>query len=252
MNISEHIADGEEQQKIAIESMLANTRVAVPGIVVSFNSQNQTAVIQPALKESINGESVQLPQLLDVPVQFPRAGGYCLTLPVKAGDECLVVFADMCIDGWWQSGGVQSQTEKRRHDLSDAIAIMGITSVPKAVSDYSGNTLQVRNESGEAYLEISGNTITIRADNLIVDVKNSIKATTPITSFDGDVSTTGSFTGKGTSISNGNINLQGDINVSGSVNTPAAIIGNINFSEHVHSGVIKGSDKTEPPQKKEG
>ena len=129
---------------------------------------------------------------------------------------------------------------------------MGITSVPKAVSDYSGNTLQVRNESGEAYLEISGNTITIRADNLIVDVKNSIKATTPITSFDGNVSTTGSFTGKGTSISNGNINLQGDINVSGSVNTPAAIIGNINFSEHVHSGVIKGSDKTEPPQKKEG
>lgn len=252
MNISEHLADGEEQQKMAMESILANTRVAVPGIVVSFNTQNQTAVIQPAIKESIKGESVQLPQLLDVPVQFPHAGGYCLTLPVKAGDECLVIFADMCIDGWWQSGGVQSQTEKRRHDLSDAIAIMGITSVPESVSGYSGNTLQVRNESGEAYLEISDNTITIKADNLIVDVKNSIKATTPITSFDGDISTTGSFTGKGTSISDGNIDLQGDINVSGSVNTPVAVIGNINFSEHVHGGVIKGGDETEPPLKKEG
>ena len=51
MNISEYIADSEEQQKMSMENMLANTRVAIPGIVVSFNSQNQTALIQPALKE---------------------------------------------------------------------------------------------------------------------------------------------------------------------------------------------------------
>ncbi len=252
MNISEYIADSEEQQKMSMENMLANTRVAIPGIVVSVNSQNQTALIQPALKESINGESIQLPQLLDVPIQFPRAGGYCLTLPVKAGDECLVVFADMCIDGWWQSGGIQAQAEKRRHDLSDAIAVMGITSVPKAVSNYSGNTLQIRNENGEAYLEISDNTITIKADNLIFDIKNNITAITPTTSFNGNVSTTGSFTGQGAFISDGNVKLQGSMEINGSLNTPFAVIGGIDFGGHVHGGILKGSDKTEIPSQKKG
>ena len=49
---------------------------------------------------------VPLPILPDVPVMFFGGGGMTITAPIKPGDECLVIFADRCIDGWWWLGGV--------------------------------------------------------------------------------------------------------------------------------------------------
>lgn len=166
--IKERLDNPSEQQRSAIENELTNARFAMPGIIVSFDAARQTASVQPAITENVqigdsNREAMNLPVLSDVPVQFPRAGGYCLTFPVKKDDECLLVFGDMCIDGWWQSGGVQDQMEKRRHDLSDAIAILGITSVPRAVKSFSTSSVMLRNEEGSTYVEISGADVNVVA-----------------------------------------------------------------------------------------
>jgi hypothetical protein len=157
--ILERFDSPEEESRLGMDNAAAKLRVAIPGIIQSFNPGNQTATVQVAITENVRlgqGEAkpTQIPPLTDVPVVFPRAGGYCLTFPVKQGDECLLVFSDMCIDGWWQSGGVQGQIETRRHDLSDAQAILGITSVPKAVKSYSDNSLMLRNEANDAFFEI--------------------------------------------------------------------------------------------------
>jgi hypothetical protein len=119
----------------------------------------QTASVQPAITENIqigeeDAKPVKLPLLTDVPIYFPRANGYCITLPIAKGDECLLVFADMCLDGWWQSGGVQDQMETRRHDLSDAIAIVGITSQPRKVTAYDPGKLQIRTDDQGVITEI--------------------------------------------------------------------------------------------------
>lgn len=180
LNLSEILNDEQEQQRMAMENFLCNTRVAIPGIIQNFNHVNQTATIQPAIKEQINGQWLQLPLLLDVPVQFPRAGGYCMTFPVKSGDECLVIFSDMCIDAWWQSGGIQVQLEKRRHDLSDAIVILGISSVPKLIKNFSNDTVQFRNDAGTAYVEINDDVVSIKAKKLIFDVSEKIESQTRI------------------------------------------------------------------------
>lgn len=163
MNISEWIGNEEEALKVMTENYIQNARVAIPAIIVQFDPQKQTASVQPAIKDTLQGQSVALPELSDVPVQFPRAGGYSLTFPVKAGDECLLVFSDMCIDGWWQSGGVQNQAEKRRHDLSDACAILGITSVPKALKNVCMEGVQIRNDSGTDYIQISEQGILLKS-----------------------------------------------------------------------------------------
>ena len=86
---------------------------------------------------------------------------------VIPGDDCLVVFGDCCIDAWWQSGGVQNQVERRRHDLSDGFAIVGFRAQPNVVTGYSSDTAQLRNESGDAYIEISGSDINIIASGNI-------------------------------------------------------------------------------------
>ena len=149
-------------------------RVAMPGIVQSFDVLTQTAVIQPALNERIvdgsgNISMVKLPLLLDVPIFMPRSGGFVLTMPIIAGDECLVIFGDMCIDSWWSLGEIQNQAEIRRHDLSDAIAILGIWSQPRKVADYSLTSAQLRAEGGTSIIDVKENEIDITSTTVKVN-----------------------------------------------------------------------------------
>lgn len=146
----------EQKSREAINS---NLRVAIPGIIQSFDPQEQTASVQPAIREVIYDQNgtpthLALPELLDVPITMPHAGDYAITLPIQVGDECLVIFADMCIDAWWQSGDVQNQIELRRHDLSDAFAILGPWSQPKRLTNYNSKALQIYNTKSGTGIEI--------------------------------------------------------------------------------------------------
>lgn len=155
----------QDSTKVLADALLKNNinntlRVAVPGIISAFDPQRQTATVQPTIRERLRSpegaiSDVALPLLADVPVIFPRAGGFALTFPVKSGDECLVIFADMCIDAWWQSGGVQNQVDKRRHDLSDAFCIVGPCSLPQALADISTTGVELRNASGTQRITLS-------------------------------------------------------------------------------------------------
>lgn len=160
-------------------------RVAAPGIIQSFNPAEQTVKVKCAVREKVDLNGTQtweeIPLLLDVPIVLPRSGGYVLTMPIQKGDECLVVFADNCIDGWWQSGGVQNQVEIRRHDLSDGIAVMGLWSQPNVIPGYSMEGAQLRSLDGGASITISGGTVSIKASSVNIEAENvNIGASTVI------------------------------------------------------------------------
>lgn len=147
----------------SIKNML---RVACPGIIQNFDSEAQTVTVQLALREHVIKQDMtkewgNIPLLLDVPIILPRAGDYCITMPVKQGDECLIVFADMCIDGWFSYGGIQNQIEKRRHDLSDGFAILGVWSQPNRVKKYSTDSCQIRTLEGSTYIELKKDEINL-------------------------------------------------------------------------------------------
>lgn len=109
---SEATMDGIELQRRMMESFGIGLRVAAPGIIQSVDYERQTCSVQLAVRECLNDEGnlkwVDIPELPDVPFFVYAGGGYCITLPVSPGDDCLVVFADSCIDAWWQNGGVQN------------------------------------------------------------------------------------------------------------------------------------------------
>ena len=164
------------EQDLKLRQTVNNVRVAMPGIIQSFDATEQTVTVQCAIREKINMDGnlswQEIPLLLDVPIIFPRAGNYILTMPIQAGDECLVVFGDSCMDAWWQSGGVQNQIDCRRHDLSDGYAIVGLYSQPRRITNYSTNTAQLRNLSGSAYVELSGNNVNIVGGNVTISATN--------------------------------------------------------------------------------
>ena len=181
ITLPERLKTQTEVYRKLLDQFGADLRVACPGIIESFDAIAQTATVNLALREKINIDGnlewTDIPVLVDVPVLFPRAGGYAITFPVQTGDECLVIFCDMCIDAHWQSGGVQNQIDKRRHDLSDGMAIITGTSQPNRLSDVSSSTFQIRNTAGTAILEINGTTINILGGNVNIMNRNFMQHT---------------------------------------------------------------------------
>lgn len=133
---------------------------ALPGIIQSFDPAKMTCEIQPAIQgvlsdpKSGKASNTNLPLLVDCPVVFPSGGGVTLTVPIAAGDECLVIFASRCIDAWWQQGGVQPPMVYRMHDLSDGFCLPGIRSLAKPLSGISTSTAQLRSDDGATYIEL--------------------------------------------------------------------------------------------------
>ncbi|EMX2782454.1 hypothetical protein AAGT70_005687 [Klebsiella variicola] len=158
--LNSQLGSKEQTDARLAQAIMSAMRVSMPGIIQSFDPDAVTAVVQPAIKgveldESGADVSVNIPLLVDIPVVFPRGGGCTLTFPVKAGDECLVIFADRCIDFWWQSGGIQEPVDERMHDLSDAFCIVGPQSQAKKIGGISTSAVELRSDDGETKLSLN-------------------------------------------------------------------------------------------------
>ena len=120
----------EELQALK-QDILSSLHCALPGTVVSFDAESQTAVVQPAVKHrpvssraersGVEGSpsSLFLPLLRDVPVFMP------VSFEINPGDACLVIFADCDIDAWFENGEVEVPASGRMHSLSDGFAFVG-------------------------------------------------------------------------------------------------------------------------------
>lgn len=236
---------GEQQTAQAIADSVSNQiRVAMPGIIQSFDPDAVTCTVLPAIKGSdsdVNGkESGDIPLLVDVPVVFPRGGGCTLTFPVKAGDECLLIFSDRCIDFWWQSGGVQEPVDMRQHDLSDALAIVGPQSQAQKISGISTSSAQFRSDDGSTYFEINPATQKIK-----LVAPGGFDVVAPESTFSAKVTITGLLTWMGgmvgTVVSGVASKITGAVEFIGTVKANGKSID----ETHNHGGVQRGSSNTD-------
>ena len=141
--------DEEAALNARVEAFAANLNTCMPGIIRSFDPDTQTVTVQPAIRRIFREKGpVDLPALVDVPVKFPRGGGFVLTFPIAAGDECLLSFSQRAIDFWWQNGGVQLPSELRMHDISDAFADVGYSSKPNVVKMIRMDAVELRSLDG--------------------------------------------------------------------------------------------------------
>ncbi len=202
MAISDKTRSGALAQVLASErkALTEQLRVAMPGIIQSFDPDAVTAVVQPAIRRierdnDGNKLTNDYPLLVDVPVVFPRGGGCTLTFPVKAGDECLVIFADRCIDFWWQSGGIQEPVDGRMHDLSDAFCIVGPQSQAKKIGGISTTAAQLRTDDGSAFIEVAaGHDVTVKTSGkLTASADGGTEITSPEIILNGNVTINGNL-----------------------------------------------------------
>jgi len=223
MDRRERIGEFQESLKMAMDGQTAQIWTAIPAIIQSFNATAQTVTAQPSIQgvtsdKNQNNSYVNLPLLVDVPIQFMTAGGYSITCPISAGDECLIVFASRCIDAWWQSGGVQRPMETRMHDLSDVFALIGVRSQARTVSNYNTSNLQIRSDDHNTIIEID------KTGKVNITAPTSMTVTTPLATFTGDINVGGTLTA-----------------------TTDVIGGGKSLKTHIHSGVTAGTSNTGAP-----
>ncbi|WP_434462869.1 Gp138 family membrane-puncturing spike protein [Serratia plymuthica] len=236
--------------KAVADSVSTGLRVAMPGIIQSFDAVAVTATIQPAVKASVRQPdgtvaSVAMPLLVDVPVEFPRGGGVTLTFPIKPGDECVVEFADRCIDYWWQNGGVQEPVDPRQHHLADAFARVGPQSQAKKISGISTSAAQLRTDDGAAFIEINpgSHAVTVTTPGkLTASAQGGTEINSPEIVLNGNVTINGNLS-QGMGAGGGTATMLGPVNVTNDVNA-----GGISLQTHKHSGVETGGGQTGGPE----
>ena len=226
-----------DQWTNALAQFACDLRVAVPATVQSFDQNAQTLVVEIALAESmipgLDGVPTTVPigVISDVPIALPRAGGFALTMPLSQGDEVLLVFSDLCIDGWFQSGaanGPQKQIAKRRHSVSDAVAICGVWNQQRLLSNYSTAAAQLRSDDGTTVVEVGKNEVTIKATTVTVQSTNAtVNASSKATIAAPEVDITGST--KVVIAGSGNTTIEGG-----------------SYLNHTHSGVQAGGGVSGP------
>lgn len=174
----------------ALESWFSNFSESFNAIkigkVVGVNTSKQTVDVQILHKRAkMNFNTRELRDysiLKSVPFVVLCGGGSSLTFPISVGDNCLLLFCDYEIDRWWDTGESLPSTFERKHDISDAFALIGVHSMVDLLQGYSqyvqlkysgssnitvGETIDINN----AQTNVSGKL------DVVGDITGSAKAT---------------------------------------------------------------------------
>lgn len=240
MDPIERFGDSEEALRVAMEGLRSGLWTSMPGLIQGFDPATLTASVQISIKGVVNGidgksQFVDMPLLVHVPVHFPRGGNCTLTFPVTQGDECLVVFAARCIDGWWQSGGIQAPMEPRMHDLSDGFAFVGFFSQATKIA-VSTTSAQLRSNDGTTFIDLNPATQKVR-----IVAPGGFDVVAPLSTFSAAVTIQGLLTWAGGMI--GSIGSGVAARITGAINFIGTLTSNgKNISDsHTHNGVQPGS-----------
>lgn len=148
-SLDERLADAADTIRASEMNVRSSVNCCLPGIVEQYYPETQTATVRAAVRKRVRTPAgvinAELPLMTDVPVMMLGGGDHYLTFPVSRGDECLLLFSDVCIDAWYQSGGVQNQPVARLHDLSDGFAIVGFRSRQRAISGVNTGVPEITN-----------------------------------------------------------------------------------------------------------
>jgi len=127
-----------------IDFRLSDIYVSMVAVVTGVSKLNECRIdVQPIVnKQYIEGEILEYPEILSVPVQFPSSSTSALTFPINQGDNVLLVFSQKGLDVF-KSGATSAHDpiDMRSFDKRDAIAIPCVNPFSKSINDPVKRTL---------------------------------------------------------------------------------------------------------------
>lgn len=152
----------------ALDARLLDVHVSLPARVVSYSASSQTATVRPMIPRVLRdsaGERVveELPLIPNVPICFPRGGGFFCSFPLAAGDAVMLVFAERSLDRWRSTGEVVDPADTRTHSLAGAWAYPGGFPSGDELDDASA-TKMVAGKDGGPQVVVDGSFVHVGGD----------------------------------------------------------------------------------------
>ncbi len=144
------------------------------GIIQEFYPESLTAKVLLVNKKTIgqNPDGTQnVRDYAPIIAKVCYCNPFC-TSPLTQGMECIVLFSDREIESWFINGDTNPRGYERMHDMTDAVAIVGIRSLPQMIQIltdclhlfYGQSELQVKAPE----LNISSPVVNIKANSQIL------------------------------------------------------------------------------------
>ena len=233
------------------------TYITMPARIVEYFKDTQTATIQLSAERLFGNSGVESTAklrkpLLEVPVHTLSGGGWAMTMPIKAGNTCIMWFSQVGYDHWFYDNkdeagtlaGLPKPWLRRQFSKDDGFALVGMNPIPAAIKKYTDDGSQWRNEDATQHIHLKDDlsividspiSITINAPAVVVNCETAdINATTKLTvdspesQFTGNVAIDGTLDVAQTATVVGLITGLGGLGVSGG--SGAAVSGNMAVS----------------------
>ena len=165
--------------------LLVNLNCVKVGKIVSYNASARTAQVSISFKRvKTDGSTAEYPIINDVPVFTLQGGATSVQLPISPGDHCILIFSDRCLDSWLQNGSAAPPPIGRLHDISDAIALVGINPLSPSLAAPPSGEGGVYGSSG-AKVAVNNGMVTVQnsAQNLATILNTLLSALSTASSF---------------------------------------------------------------------
>lgn len=150
---------GNSQKRHSLDRQLKDINTMQLGDIVKItDAKKGICDIQLSTKRNLGGSVVEQAPLIDVPYYFLETPDFAITLPLRDDNlpiPCMVFFAQRSIARRMKKGGTHHPKDVRSHDLSDAIAFVGMPSVKNRDYEINSENLQIRACNSDAKIEMS-------------------------------------------------------------------------------------------------
>lgn len=157
----------------AFDSLLRTMMVCLPGKVLSFNPDDQTAQVECGIQRVISGRGVTIPVIENVPVQFSGDGQWYFWHQVKPGTEGLIHFSQRAIDTWLDHGGPAKPHDTRMFSAEDAFFVPGLRSRQGVIPGFDNSGVGLSSYDGATRVHLTDGAITLSAGGQTLTLDSS-------------------------------------------------------------------------------
>lgn len=226
--------------------------IILPARIVEYFAETQTATVQICAEQIYNNstsnqDTINRAPIEDVPVHTPSGGGWSMTMPIKAGDTCLMLFSQVGYEHWLYEdkdsagkiAGLPKPWLNRQFHEDDGLAFVGFNTIPRAIKGYSPEHSEWRNEDATQRISLQED-LSITIDSPVSVTVNAPSVNINCETANMNVSASTTVNCPATEIT-GNVQIGGNLNVGGQISGASLNVdGQISGTNAVLSGTYTG------------
>lgn len=153
-----------------VTGRLMETRVSLPAVVESYDSESRSIQARPLIKvKYTDGQELEFPLINDVPVVFPRTQDFIFSFPLRKGDGVTLLVSDHALETWKGSKGQEpaGYDDPRLHNITDAVAIPGLFPLSASNPGTDPDSVQIVFKEAEVTIKPTGD-VTIKSPTKVI------------------------------------------------------------------------------------